>query len=365
MAKAEVVKSRIWGLDVLKAIAICMVIPLHTGLFHPDFIHTPTISNFLQYMARLASEGVPLFFFVNGFLLLGPAAFDLKKHLYRIKKVLFLLLIWSILLVLSQVLIQQSSLTLSGVLRFVLGTRIGSQYTGVLWFLQALLGLYILFPFVKSVFDSNGQIRKIAIATVIVMAVGVALIGQVVPVFTTLLPSHWQDVLRELGSWFACLNPFANVGALLFFMVGGFVRRHVYDCGLSSNRWIVLGLIAYLFVLVWGVFASILSGKLLGVGMLSSALGGPLVTLGWFALAMGPFSKWGEVGFLRCAITSLGSATMGIYLLHIPVITALGRLWTPGSFGERFLFALGVLVISWVLTIIIKHIPGVRRLVAI
>lgn len=74
-------RGRIWGLDTLKAIAICMVVPLHTGPFHADFIQAPTASNFLQCTVRLMSEGVPLFFFVNGFLLLGASPFDAKKHL--------------------------------------------------------------------------------------------------------------------------------------------------------------------------------------------------------------------------------------------------------------------------------------------
>ncbi len=365
MAKAEVVKSRIWGLDALKAIAICMVIPLHMGLFRPDFIQTPTISNFLQYMMRLASEGVPLFFFVNGFLLLGSTTFDIKKHLHRIKKVLFLLLTWSFILVVVQVFIRRSPLTLSSTLGFVLGTRTGSQFTGVLWFLQALLGLYIVFPFIKSVFDGDKRIRKMAVSIVIVVAVVSALIGQVVPVFTALLPLHWQAALQESGGWFARVNPFANVGALLFFIVGGLVRCYTNEHAIPGRRWIVSGLVAYLVVLAWGVLASMLSGRLLGPGILCSALGGPFVALAWFALTMAPCSKLGKVALFQRAITSLGSSTMGIYLLHVPVITALSTMWVPAAFGERLLFACVVLLVSWGLTEIIKRVPGVRQLVTI
>ncbi len=124
--------SRIWGLDALKAIAICIVIPLHTGLFRPDFIQNPTVSNFLQYMLRIACESVPLFFFVNGFLLLGPVPFNLEKHIRRVKKTLLLLVVWSLVLIVSQAAIDRSPLTLGDVIELVLGTKSGSQYTGPL-----------------------------------------------------------------------------------------------------------------------------------------------------------------------------------------------------------------------------------------
>lgn len=55
-------KKRIDGLDVLKALGICMVLSLHVPLWDPDFITNPNIVHILQYAARIVSEGVPIFF---------------------------------------------------------------------------------------------------------------------------------------------------------------------------------------------------------------------------------------------------------------------------------------------------------------
>lgn len=356
--------GRIWGLDALKAIAICMVIPLHTGLFRPDFIQGPTASNFIQYMLRIACEGVPLFFFVNGFLLLGPSPFDVEKHVRRIKKVLLLLMVWSLLLIVSQAAINRSPLTASGVVGLFLGTRSGSLYTGPLWFLQVLLGLYLLYPFIKAVFDGDEDVRRMSVVIVVAVAVVMAAVGQITPVFLPLLPEHWQTAFQDLGGWLSRINPFANVGALLFFMTGGLVRRYGEKSEGKMGRWMCMGAVAYATVLVWGCIASMMAGRLLGVGILCTALGGPLVARGWYALAMGPISKWGA-GILKPAMGALGSATMGIYLLHMPVLVVLGKLWVPGSFGERLLFAAVVLAASWALTEAIKRIPGARSLVSI
>ena len=78
--------ARIWGLDALKALAICMVVPLHTGLFNIDIIDNPSVQTYLQFAIRIACEGVPIFFFVNGFLLLSDKPFDERKHCRRLKK---------------------------------------------------------------------------------------------------------------------------------------------------------------------------------------------------------------------------------------------------------------------------------------
>ena len=54
-------KKRIHGLDVLKAMGICMVLSLHVPPRDQDFITTPNIVHILQYAARIVSEGVPIF----------------------------------------------------------------------------------------------------------------------------------------------------------------------------------------------------------------------------------------------------------------------------------------------------------------
>lgn len=124
------------------------------------------------------------------------------------------------------------------------------------------------------------------------------------------------------------------------------------------------GVVTYVVVLAWECVTSIAAGRLLGLGLLCTPLGGPLVVLGWYALAMGPISSLPE-GRIKSAVASLGSATMGIYLLHMPVLAGLGGLWAPTSFGGRLLFAVAVLTVSWALTEVIRRVPGINRLVAL
>ena len=62
-------EKRLLNIDILKTIAILMVISLHSFLWNTNL--DGSISHYIQYSLRLIMEGVPIFVFVNGFLVLG------------------------------------------------------------------------------------------------------------------------------------------------------------------------------------------------------------------------------------------------------------------------------------------------------
>lgn len=70
-------------IDLIKTIAIIMVIILHSGLLKTDFIMLKSGRSMIQFAVRIISEGVPLFVMVNGFLILHKDKFELKKHLKK------------------------------------------------------------------------------------------------------------------------------------------------------------------------------------------------------------------------------------------------------------------------------------------
>lgn len=75
-------KKRYDNIDLLKFIAIFMVITLHVPLYFTDFINAKQFPNIIQYSFRLVSEGVYIFIFVNGFLLINKP-FNLNKHIKK------------------------------------------------------------------------------------------------------------------------------------------------------------------------------------------------------------------------------------------------------------------------------------------
>ena len=126
-------KKRYANIDLLKTIAIIMVIALHSQLFITDFIKDNKIST---YFIRILCEGVAIFILVNGFLLINKKQFDFKKHLLKTLKIFAILVIWSIILTISIQLIYKEPLKIIGIIKNIFITDINNKYTGVLWFLQ-------------------------------------------------------------------------------------------------------------------------------------------------------------------------------------------------------------------------------------
>lgn len=85
-------KKRYDSLDLLKMIAIIMVIILHCIHFEMNFIQENSFKSYINFFIRILCEGVPIFIVVNGFLIINKE-FELKKHL---KKLLNIFLIMSV-----------------------------------------------------------------------------------------------------------------------------------------------------------------------------------------------------------------------------------------------------------------------------
>ena len=49
-------------------------------------------------------------------------------------------------------------LTISSLLRYILNTAVGSKYTGVLWFLQGLVAVYLIFPVLWHIYHEHYKV---------------------------------------------------------------------------------------------------------------------------------------------------------------------------------------------------------------
>ena len=143
MTKSE----RIDNVDLVKAIAICLVLALHTELFKFNFIEDKTFLNIIGYCFRIILEGVPFFAFINGLLLFRKTDIDIKKHYKKCLKILLLVLIWGLLLTFLGFLISNNKIVdFKYLFNNLLEIKVGNDYNGILWFLLSLLNVYLLYP---------------------------------------------------------------------------------------------------------------------------------------------------------------------------------------------------------------------------
>jgi len=143
-------ETRFVDLDALRALAIVMVVAVHTvsNLMYKYNTLPPSwwwIANGVDSLSRAC---VPLFVMVSGALLLAPEREESLSTFFgkRLRKVLLPFLVWTVIYVLWRLFFHQETLSADDILT---GFYEGTLY-GHLWFVYMLLGLYLATPLLRA-----------------------------------------------------------------------------------------------------------------------------------------------------------------------------------------------------------------------
>ena len=135
--------KRLSHIDLLESIAILFVVFYHGPLYSYNFLQHNTATNYLLYYARtILSICAPLFFFVNGYLLLNKP-FDLKKHVKKTVRLVVLTFVWAFMLMPVYLLINGEPLSMETVRLAVLNLDVNWRMN-YFWFTGSLVCIYIL-----------------------------------------------------------------------------------------------------------------------------------------------------------------------------------------------------------------------------
>lgn len=135
------------NIELIRVFAIFMTVMIHISNFYInkfgeisnfDFLISVTYNSF----SRIC---VPLFFMVSGIFLIGRD-FDKRKYLKRIFKFTLILVIWSVIYYLSN-----SGFDFKNLCTVFFTSLFNANATSRhLWFLYAIIGIYIALPFINS-----------------------------------------------------------------------------------------------------------------------------------------------------------------------------------------------------------------------
>ncbi len=382
--------KRIEYLDSLKAIAVFLVVFCHFVLLSPT-----VFANLCMCACWMA---VPIFFMVNGALLFARPL-SLKKHLGKTLSVYLVLAVWKLLYML---LIPHFAGTgLAGVTAwevcnylFLFGELPGI-INGHLWFIEALLAVYLVFPLFRIAFaweigetkkrerqEATGEREKRELAGkcphfltwFFALAALVCTNG-----FYSLEVAG--SMLRRAGIPFAlsfdaaaAFSPFGKYGNMLgFFLLGALLAGR--EKPLTGSRFGqrlagVLMLAAGLFSL-WGV-KWFLSGQAAWDGILlqEGYRHVPVIFMaaGLFLLLQNTRIR---LRWLSLPVRALASRTLGIFYIHwlfgwMLVNPLAGWLTMRGiSFGvgANILKNIVLMLPAFLMTVILERIPFIKRLV--
>ena len=139
-------KYRNINLDLLKVLACVGVVLLHTAM--GGFKETGSW-NFSTYLYYLGTYSIPLFFMVNGYLLLGKREITYSYILQKVKWILITVSSWTFI-----VWVFKRDFT-ENLIKKIVGSLIQKGYFFQFWFFGTLILIYICLPILKKFLNSK------------------------------------------------------------------------------------------------------------------------------------------------------------------------------------------------------------------
>lgn len=363
---SETIKSRLHFADLLKSIAIFMVMFYHC-FTSPILGTSKSFIYFGNYLIKsFLCISIPLFFLVNGGLLFNKSL-SLKKHIIKMLRIVVLVLIWDVLNVSTKSLFFHQPLSISDYLKKLWHFEAG--WSNHLWFLMALFVLYIFFPLMKSAYDSNKKYLLFFGVIVSLIVLGNSTANLLFSLGSVLLGKPLPENSLNIFNQF---NPISGLYdfTFLYFILGAFLFANASSLKKAFKKYIlVFILISSIFLLaiygftlsensavawdpVWGGFSTIFA--------LIAIICTYLLSLSY---------KFDNSRRFCQLIQIISDCSLGIYLMQ-SIFTDLCRPYyvklpiSQTLFGD-FSFTVILFLLCTLLTLILKKIPYLNHLIQI
>ena len=328
------------GYDILRIISAFMVVVIHANV---AFLanRTGKLSWFIgMEITTICLLAVPIFFMISGATLLGrkkiSSTEEYKKRFY---KQLIPFLIWSLIYVVARIAMGKIPLQVKSIWN-LLSEPAYYQF----WFIYSLLAIYLLLPFLECIICYCNKKRiEYALILWIIFSVIQPVLVNISPIFK--ISTHFD--LKICG------------GYIGFFVLGYYLREYYSEVSVKKSIFILfLGLV--IMLLQSGVEYIAVKENYLGYFYRSYLTPGVVIaSSGIFML----FQNWRVC--LHSIVKTLAKMTMGIYYIHMLVLTAIEYL---GFIGNKNLFlceikAIVVFLISIISIVIMKKIKILKILV--
>ena len=328
-------KYRNINLDLLKVLACVGVVLLHTAM--GGFKETGSW-NFSTYLYYLGTYSIPLFFMVNGYLLLGKREITYSYILQKVKWILITVSSWSVIIWLFK-----RDFTVNPIKKIV-GSLIQKGYFFQFWFFGALIIIYICLPVLKKFLNSK---RSYLYILSVLLVVG--LIFELTNIVLQMPIQTYVIQTFRLWTWF------------FYYLLVGFIAQ--FDKDIIKNRFkrwmkiivVLLFLVSplILFFLARTTYHNSFAEYFYDLLFVKVVSLGIFLTI--FSLALNQDNnKW---------IVSLSNQTMGVFIIHTYIMKLWGKLFGFSFVGAYLLFAIFTLCVSFIIVGMLMKIPYFNRIV--
>lgn len=342
-------------MDLLRIIAILCVIYNHTGergYYLYALSGSGVTRNFYIVMATLIAAAVPIFFMVSGALLL-PKEESLKDLMRnRVCRIVMVIVLFSVLQYIILLAKHQAELTVSYFVRSLFSTGMITPY----WFLYAYLAYLLILPFLRkliSVMKKQDYAYLFGLLLIVEGALPVIL---------------YPFGVTELNGFFVL--PMLNhliVYPLLGYYMENYVREERYNKRTTATVLISMALVLVFFVGMANLRALPYERFQVYDNGLYICSFSVILDVGIYYLVKRFCMKRKEHQRLECVVHSLGQCVFGIYLIEHPIREQLAFICDNlaphvGRFFACMIWILCVFVVSYLIVMILRRIPGIKRL---
>ncbi|MGN0996150.1 MAG: acyltransferase [Candidatus Ventricola sp.] len=352
---AQKTNDRLWSLDLLRILATYGIVLLHTSPLPASC--TDVLSLPWQIATSISSLfcwSVPAFFMISGTLFLSPQRCFSIGRLYRrtIPRVTVSFLFWSAFYAVVHCVIMGK-----GKWTFLNQLLRGHYH---MWFIFAILGLYMLTPFLRRMTES----KQLTEYFLILGFLFVFLLPRMLAFILLFTPPH-ADVIASAQSAVTQLNPLSGATALYYFVLGHYL--YAYPIKQTPRRLLVAaGALGVFMTVALTLWHSALLGKSSSQFLGMSSMTVLFMTVGMFLLLRYACARFRPGQRLGRVLQTLSACSFGVYLVHPFIIERL-QLTLPPSPIILLLgvpgLALFISLISLSVSYLLHQIPVLNRFI--
>ena len=345
--------QHIYYFDYLRIFSSILIILIHISAFYYikiQLIINSYIWKISYYYNSISRCGVPIFFMISGAVFLNRDITFKKLFVKYIKGIFIHLLIWSVFhSVIYNIENHETKI------KSIIYQIIKSHYH--LWYLFALLGIYMIIPFLREI-SKNKQILE----TFIFLSFIILLI---IPRFIHILSLRYQIIYGLFTELYNKMN-FKYFSIYHFYFVYGHYLN-VKKIDNRNNRILiyVLGLIGIIFTTKISYNISIIKEKKLDY------FGGQYLNIFFYSTSVFVYFKYNlehsKFNKKKCNyFRKISNYTFGIYLIHPFIIEKIIEKYHINELKINILLlipmnALIVFILSLIISIILKYIPFIGK----
>lgn len=346
--------GRIIYLDLLRIFAIFGVVVIHVSAIAKSYDIGTLTSNVGIIYNGLVRWSVPVFFMISGAMFLRPEkeytfSIMIKKYIPRL---VVCLLVWGFIYALFDVYLY-SSFSVKTLILSVWNTV--SNNSGYhLWFLFALIALYLMIPVFKVIVNNLSQ-RQLAFVIILWMFLSLG-VNQYNEIASSL------DIPLNIDWYFPMISSWAG-----YFLLGHYLVS--YDIKKSCNTLlIVIGIALFILCPVINMFLTTYKGEFIESFIPQSGLSACFEATMFFLIIKG-FSKVTLQEKCKKIIINISNNTFGIYLIHVLINSVLFhvikiQLDFINPIVSILIISLLVFIISYLFVWMLKKIPILKNIVS-